>query len=153
MPCSSLCPSSIQNSGCHSAGSQQMNTWFRGCLTSSTKQSFLRAMPEPALLGMGQVLEGWPVPSPRFSASSGPSPLPCTSQEHCWGYSHEQWQGARISCCRERTMSSLQFIKMLGGRSHNQIYQFMSRWRGCKLRTLEMEGAWENKGQGHTIPG
>lgn len=60
-----------------------MNTWFGGCLMSSTKQSFPRAMPEPALLGMGQVLEGWPVPSPRFSASSGPFALPCNPERSC----------------------------------------------------------------------
>lgn len=33
-------------------------------------------MPEPALLGMGQVLEGWPVPPQGFQPAQGPRPFP-----------------------------------------------------------------------------
>lgn len=69
---------------------------------SSAKQSFPRAMPEPALLGMGKVLEGWPVPSPRFSASSGPLPLPCSLERSCSLHPRSTAQATHMSNDKEQ---------------------------------------------------
>lgn len=80
-----------------------------------------------------------PVPPPKVSASAGPPPLPCSPDPSSSPHPRSTAQATHLShdkgeaaTGKRTTMCPLHSIKMSVGRSHNQNYKVMNRWRDTR---------------------